>query len=152
VWNGCEVINRYVERVSVVSSFRSVDEAASVAAELVAAHQRLAKVWRFAVVQLLDDYDSGLRHHGIGAAAAMWTDPPRATGNARVDAAPAAMAEYLARRDGWPVPQWAEDPQREAITCPAGSGKASVLLQRLTECRCGLASLFARHEAVLVAA
>lgn len=113
--DGRQGINRYAQRVVVVSSFRSVDEAASVAAELISAHHRLAQVWRFAVIQLLDDYDSGLRHNGIEAAAAMWVDPPRATGDARVDAALAALAEYLAQRDGWPVPVWAEDPQREAM-------------------------------------
>jgi hypothetical protein len=31
-----------------------------------------------------------------------------------VDAAFAAMAEYLARRDGWTVPAWARLPEREA--------------------------------------
>jgi hypothetical protein len=31
-----------------------------------------------------------------------------------VDAAFAAMAEYLARRDGWAVPAWARLPEREA--------------------------------------
>jgi hypothetical protein len=34
--------------------------------------------------------------------------------NNRVDAAFAAMAEYLARRDGWEVPSWARLPGREA--------------------------------------
>ena len=31
-----------------------------------------------------------------------------------MDAAFAAMAEYLARRDGWTVPAWAALPEREA--------------------------------------
>jgi hypothetical protein len=44
----------------------------------------------------------------------MWASAPRSTGDIRVDAAFAAMAEYLARRDGWEVPSWARLPGREA--------------------------------------
>jgi hypothetical protein len=44
----------------------------------------------------------------------MWAESPRATGDTRVDAAFAAMAEYLARRDEWTVPSWARLPEREA--------------------------------------
>lgn len=74
---------------------------------------------------MLDDYTSVLRHAGIAAAARMWVGAPRGTGDARVDAAFAAMAEYLARRDGWTVPSWARLPEREAwrggssLTCAA---------------------------------
>jgi hypothetical protein len=39
----------------------------------------------------------------------------RTTGDARVDAAFAAMAEHLGRRDGWQVPAWTREPQREAL-------------------------------------
>jgi hypothetical protein len=101
--------------VGVVGSFRSVGDAAKVAAEMIAAQAPLRRVWRFAVVQLLDDYASMLRHDGVQAAAAMWDDAPDATGDVRVDAALAAMAEYLARRDGWLTPAWARDPEREAM-------------------------------------
>jgi hypothetical protein len=48
------------------------------------------------------------------AAARMWSAAPRSTGDSRVDAAFAAMAEYLARRDEWVVPSWARLPAREA--------------------------------------
>jgi hypothetical protein len=44
----------------------------------------------------------------------MWSGVPRDTGDSRVDAAFAAMAECLARRDGWAVPAWAWLPEREA--------------------------------------
>src|SRR5262245_48094716 len=49
---------------------------------------------------------------------------PRSTGDPRVDAAHAAMAECLARRDGWVVPSWARLSGREAwpwwfVTGPA---------------------------------
>jgi hypothetical protein len=67
------------------------------------------------LVQLLDDYKSVLRHDGIDAAARMYVDPPRTTGNAQVDAAFAALAEHLARRDGWRAPKWTRDPAREAM-------------------------------------
>lgn len=53
-------------------------------------------------------YGDGLRH------VRMWSEAPRSTGDSRVDAAFAAMAEYLARRDGWQVPSWARLPEREA--------------------------------------
>ena len=76
--------------------------------------ERLSRLWRYVFAQMLDDYTSVLRHAGISAAAQMWTDEPRSTGDSRVDAAFAAMAEYLARRDGWTPPAWARLPQREA--------------------------------------
>jgi hypothetical protein len=82
---------------------------------MLASGERLSRVWRFALVQLLDDYNSILRHSGSVAAAAMWRDEPSTTGDGRVDAALAALAEYLARRDGWSVPEWAREPQREAL-------------------------------------
>lgn len=72
-------------------------------------------MWRFGLVQMLDDYRTVLRLHGPNTAAAMWEQPPAPTGDARVDAAYPAMAEYLARRDGWRVPQWAMDSSREAV-------------------------------------
>ena len=49
---------------------------------------------------MLDDYTSVLRHAAVPAACRMWAGAPRSTGDIRVDAAFAAMAEYLARRDG----------------------------------------------------
>ena len=76
--------------------------------------ERLSRLWRYVFVQMLDDYTSVLRHAGVPAAARMWESAPRSTGDIRVDAAFAAMAEYLARRDGWAVPAWARLPEREA--------------------------------------
>jgi hypothetical protein len=66
--------------------------------------ERLSRLWRYVFVQMLDDYTSVLHHAGVQAAARMWASTPRSTGDIRVDAAFAAMAEYLARRDGWEVP------------------------------------------------
>jgi hypothetical protein len=91
----------------------SARAAAAEAARMLAVGEPLKHVWRYTVVQLLDDATSILRHHGIEAAAAIWRDEPEPTGDVRVDAAFAALAEHLARRDGWPVPRWALDPSRE---------------------------------------
>jgi hypothetical protein len=92
----------------------TADEAAGSAAGMLADGERLSRLWRYVFAQLLDDYASVLHHAGVMAAAGMWDVAPQATGDGRVDAAFAAMAEYLARRDGWTVPQWARLPDREA--------------------------------------
>jgi hypothetical protein len=95
-------------------TFETADRAAGNAARMLADGERLSRLWRYIFAQLLDDYTSVLRHAGVSAAARMWADVPQATGDGRVDAAFAAMAEYLARRDGWSVPAWARLPEREA--------------------------------------
>jgi hypothetical protein len=97
------------------TSFRTVSDAAHAAADMVTAGERLSQVWRYVFVQLLDDYDSVRRHAGVASAAAMWQDEPPSTGDGRLDAAFAAMAEHLARRDGWAEPRWVKDPSREAL-------------------------------------
>ena len=98
-----------------VESFQSVQDAAVLARRMLDEGEPLERVWRFAIVQMLDDYTSVLRHDGLEAAAALWAVEPMATGDSRVDAAFAALAEYLARRDGWLVPHWARAPEREAL-------------------------------------
>jgi hypothetical protein len=95
-------------------TFVTADEAAGSAAAMLVGGERLSRLWRYVFAQLLDDYTSVLHHKGLTAAARMWDEVPRATGDGRVDAAFAAMAEYLARRDGWTVPLWARLPEREA--------------------------------------
>jgi hypothetical protein len=95
-------------------AFETADQAAASAAVMLADGERLSRLWRYVFAQMLDDYASVLHHSGIPAAAQMWTDEPRSTGDSRVDAAVAAMAEYLARRDGWTLPSWARLSQREA--------------------------------------
>lgn len=95
---------------------RSVRTAAIDAARLLAGGEPLKHVWRHAVLQMFDDYASTLRHDGVQAAAALWHDEPAPTGDSRVDAALAALAEHLARRDGWPVPAWALAPSRVTDT------------------------------------
>lgn len=69
-------------------------------------------LWRHAVLQLLDDYEA-VRRRG-GDAPAVVATRPEPTGDARVDAALAGLAEHLARRDGWPVPGWVDEPGRDA--------------------------------------
>lgn len=95
-------------------AFGTADQAAGGAAAMLGDGERLSRLWRYVFAQLLDDYTSVLRHAGTQAAARMWSQAPRRTGDSRVDAAFAAMAEHLARRDGWTVPAWARLPGREA--------------------------------------
>ncbi|MGH3167327.1 MAG: hypothetical protein ACRDN0_15730 [Trebonia sp.] len=97
-----------------VRAYETADQAAGSAAAMLGGGERLSRLWRYVFAQLLDDYASVLRHAGTQAAARMWSQAPRSTGDSRVDAAFAAMAEYLARRDGWTVPAWARLPEREA--------------------------------------
>lgn len=78
------------------------------------ATEPLKNIWRFCVLQMIDDYESVRRHHGIERASGMWRDRPPSTGDIRIDAAFAALGEHLARRDGWSVPDWALEPALEA--------------------------------------
>ncbi len=94
---------------AVTLSCRSAAEAAT---RMLRAGDPLGDIWRYAVIQLLDDYDSIRRHEGLVAAADLFSAAPESTSDARVDAAFAALAEHLARRDGWPVPPWSLDPER----------------------------------------
>ena len=94
---------------------RSTARAAAVSAvRMLAEGWPLKDLWRHVVLQLLDDYTGVLRREGPDVAAVMWTERPEPVGEERVDAALAALAEHLARRDGWPVPAWAKEPGREA--------------------------------------
>jgi hypothetical protein len=95
-------------------AFETADQAAGSARVMLEGGERLSRLWRYVFAQLLDDYTSVLHHAGTEAAARIWSQPPRSTGDTRVDAAFAAMAEYLARRDGWTVPTWARLSEREA--------------------------------------
>ena len=91
---------------------RSVTGAATEAGRLLAEGGPLSAVWRYTVLQLLDDYTSAVRHHGLEVAVQLWQGAPPSTGDTRVDAAFAALAEHLARRDGWPVPSWVSESAR----------------------------------------
>ncbi|MDO8392312.1 MAG: hypothetical protein Q7V57_17700 [Actinomycetota bacterium] len=71
-------------------------------------------LWRFGVLQFLDDYESVRRHHGVSPAAALLTGEPDLTGHSGVDAAFAALACWLADHDGWTAPSWALSDARAA--------------------------------------
>ncbi|QGH69685.1 hypothetical protein [Pseudactinotalea sp. HY158] len=74
--------------------------------------ETLDACWRFGILQTLDDYTSVLRRGGPDLAAGVFDDQPVPIGSAEVDAAFAALAEYLAERDGWTTPLWALDASR----------------------------------------
>lgn len=90
--------------------------AAALAARLLAGGEPLSARWRHCVLQLLDDYEHDLRRSGADVARRRFSAEPERTESPQVDAALAALAEHLARRDGWPVPRWAQHPARYAST------------------------------------
>lgn len=69
-------------------------------------------LWRHVILTLLDDYTRVQAHQGVPAAADLFEQEPDRTGDARVDAALAALAEWLAVRDGWTTPAWTRGPGR----------------------------------------
>lgn len=83
---------------------------------LLADGEGLDGCWRFGILQTLDDYTSTLRRGGAELAAQVFSDEPPRTGAPQLDAAFAALADYLAERDGWTVPAWALDPTRSTET------------------------------------
>jgi hypothetical protein len=90
--------------------------AARLAEDLLRDGEALHSVWRYAIVQLLDDYSHDLVRAGITVASRRFSHEPPRTGSPEVDAALAALAEYLARRDDWPLPSWARKPGRYSST------------------------------------
>ncbi len=96
-------------------------------------------LWRFGVLQLLDDYDSVLRRDGVSVAARVFADEPALTGHSGLDAAYAALACWLAHRDGWEAPGWARDPDRVArpwwFVSDSAYGRAWALAQSPGEFR-----------------
>lgn len=106
-----------------------VDEEQSVSEDL----------WRFGILQLLDDYNSTLKFAGVSAAAHIFDVEPDRTGDSGLDAAFAALACWLATRDGWQHPTWAQDPTRVArpwwFVSESEYGKAWALVQSPGEFR-----------------
>jgi hypothetical protein len=68
--------------------------------------------WRFGVLQTLDDYTSTYRRGGAELGAQVFAPAPEPTASPELDAAFAALAEYLAERDGWTAPAWTSDAWR----------------------------------------
>jgi hypothetical protein len=83
--------------------------------ELLATGCDVADAWRFGILQALDYYASCLKHDGPERARRVFEKEPL-VGEPAVDAAFAALAEYLATRDGWEPPAWVHDPARIAPT------------------------------------
>lgn len=101
--------------MSVTTFTPTVVRAAEDARALRAAGRPLPDLFRHVVLQLLDDYSSVLRASGTAAAAAVFDAAPPPTGDERVDAALAGLAEHLARRDDWAAPDWAFELDRRAL-------------------------------------
>lgn len=93
----------------------TVGDAAAAATRVLSADSTaLGEAWRFGILQVLDDYERARRAGGTARAAALFAEAPPPTGDCRVDAAQAALAEHLARRDGWTPPRWAFTDDRYA--------------------------------------
>ncbi len=92
----------------------AVERAAAEAVRRLSTGEPRKLVWRYPLLQLLDDYSSAVDQLGLDAGESLWTREPPRTGDRGVDAAFAALAEHLARRDGWAVPGWARDPSRQS--------------------------------------
>jgi hypothetical protein len=86
--------------------------AASLADDLLLEGETLQSVWGYVIVQLLDDYSHDLARAGVSVASQRFSREPPPTRSAEVDAALAALAEYLSRRDNWALPTWARKPGR----------------------------------------
>lgn len=82
------------------------------ARQMLADGEPLLSVWRYCLIQLLDDYTGDARRVGAAQASRRFDEEPPLTGSPEVDAGLAALAEYLARRDGWQTAQWARKPGR----------------------------------------
>lgn len=69
----------------------------------------LNDLWRFGILQTIDLYHNDWRLGGRTRAKSVFTREP-ITGVAEIDCAYAALAEYLAERDGWSRPSWTSRP------------------------------------------
>jgi hypothetical protein len=107
-------------------------------------------LWRFGVLQVLDDYESALRFEGVKAAAQLFETEPAPTGHSGLDAALAALACWLATRDGWEPPTWAHDPGRVArpwwFVSESAYGRAWALVESPGEFR--IRGVFITHSAL----
>jgi len=114
--------------------FAVSDAARAVRSMLAASAQPASEdLWRFGILQFLDDYQSTRRHHGSVSAAELLTGEPVVTGHRGVDAAFAALACWLADRDGWTAPLWALSDARVArpwwFVSDSDYGRAWALVQ-----------------------
>lgn len=77
-------------------------------------HDKDTVLWRLLVAQSLDFYQANLKWGTPEDAISVYTDEPTITGHAGLDAAAAAIALYVADRDGWKPPAWALNPKRKS--------------------------------------
>lgn len=80
--------------------------------DLLAGGDSIDACWRFGILQTLDDYTSTVGRSGVRLGAEVFAEVPARTGAEQIDAAFAALADYLAERDGWQAPAWVCDPSR----------------------------------------
>lgn len=74
-------------------------------------------LWRHGIVQALDYYISAKRRGRVELAEQVFThEVPPLVGVDVIDAGFAALAQYLANRDGWKAPDWIDDPARTNST------------------------------------
>lgn len=96
-------------------SIRAVGDAAAAVRSLLFARPVSSEdLWRFGILQLLDDYESIRAHNSVDAAARLMGEAPEPTGHSGLDAAFAGLACWLADRDGWDAPAWARAEERVA--------------------------------------
>ncbi len=84
----------------------TVLDGAELCVEILRAGGSEGEAWRFGVVQTLDDYLASVRRGGIALGARVFEEQPPPTGSESIDAGFAALADYLADRDGWKAPAW----------------------------------------------
>jgi hypothetical protein len=72
----------------------------------------LRDCWRFGIMQTISDYTTCLNYGGTELAASVFTNEPSLLPALQLNAAIAALAEWLAHRDGWTPPKWCRDPGR----------------------------------------
>ena len=91
-------------------------DAADHCVRLLASGEPLSDAWRFGILQTIDYYTSTTRRGGVQLGRPVFDPEPVRTGAPGLDAAFAALAVFLADRDGWVPPAWALDPSRRAPT------------------------------------
>lgn len=91
------------------------------------------ELWRFGILQLLDDYESVRVHKSKEEAIALLAQEPPRTGHSGFDAAVAALVCWLADRDDWKAPPWALVKDRVArpwwFVTPSAYGRAWAMVQ-----------------------
>jgi hypothetical protein len=108
-------------------------------------------LWRFGILQLLDDYESVRASDGLERAAALLTAEPPMTGHSGFDAAVAALVCWLADRDRWTAPPWSYSNSRVAkpwwFVTPSAYGRTWAMVQSPAQFR--IRGVFITNTALL---